>query len=164
MPAAPCPVCGPLFLWPDEPLCVVTHYPCGTTLVAVREPNGVHFTIQPTIPGLNFTFDSQARQFPAAGPAGLTYEHVTASDSTPVDVILHREPDGLLTGIAYHYPVNCTLQAAGSANLVVHPDYQRAGIGLILLTALIDRHNLDLTAQQWTTAGAHLLNRYLNGR
>jgi GNAT superfamily N-acetyltransferase len=80
---------------------------------------------------------SQACQYPPTGEPGITLISPTITirgHDTVVDCLLYYSAlTGQLIGIFNHYNENNPEQEPGSANLWVHPEHQRQGIGTLLL-------------------------------
>ena len=141
-----------------------------------RSPN-LRFRAQPDVfleAGL-YTWDSQAKQYPATGEPGIHYFKGDLDDNELkppeaeltrwVDCLLSFDPEGRLVGILNRYPMDFPpLERRGNVNVWVHPEHQRQGIGAELVRAALDRWVIDFTQQRYTTSGANLANKILDGR
>jgi len=114
-----------------------------------------------------YSWASQAMQYPTKGEPGFrhTVEHNRPDDGMPIDCLLYYAESGDLVGILNHYPVDIPpYEKAGNINLWVHPDAQRMGVGMRLVTEADRRWRIDFNRQQFTEAGAMLARRYLERR
>ncbi len=117
-------------------------------------------TFLSTTPGMVFSFAHQRDQYPKHGQPGISYFRGDFPDGTYVDVLLHRDEEGLVDGILFHYPFDMPpYQRRGSVNVYVDPLRQRQGIGTALLKAGGPRFKIDLTRQDYTPLGLKLANK-----
>ena len=80
-----------------------------------------------------YSWASQAAQYPAIGPPGISYFRGNLNDELFVDCLLYRDEKGELVGILNHYPMEIPpLERAGAQNVWVRPDRRRQGIGSAL--------------------------------
>jgi GNAT superfamily N-acetyltransferase len=81
-----------------------------------------------------YTWESQAAQYPAKGPPGISYFCGKLNDELFVDCLLYRDEAGELVGILNHYPMDFPPhEREGDENIWVHPGRRRQGIGSTLL-------------------------------
>lgn len=142
----------------------------------------------PSVPGEGqWSWDSQARQYPRTGKPGITYlrSKTTVAQlvgrrtdrnidvAATIDTLLHYSATGKLNGILCHYPDRLAvtfaldeivLEEAGNVSMWVDPRRRRRGIGLALLAAADDRWHPDWSTQTYTVAGHALITRYLRRR
>lgn len=88
------------------------------------------------IPEMNYTWESQAVQYPATGEPGITVETYalgTGEHASKVDCLLYRDDDGQLIGILNRYYENNPHQAPDTGNLWVKPDCHHNGVATALL-------------------------------
>src|ERR1700722_12827312 len=52
------------------------------------------------------SWESQAPQYPASGPPGISYFRGEVSDTLFVNCLLYRDENGELVGILNHYPTD----------------------------------------------------------
>ena len=119
-----------------------------------------------------FDWQSQAVQYPRLGVPGTVLEQHwvdtrtgqevqqpvgTPSHITRIDCLLHREPDGSLSGILNHYNENCPLEQSGAVNIWVRPDRQRSGIATSLVMAANALWSLRVDDQRCTVDGVMLV-------
>lgn len=108
------------------------------------------------------SFESQAAQYPASGPPGLSYYRGEISESEWVDCLLYRDDDGGLLGILNYYAMDFPpWEQAGNCNIWVRHDHRRQGIGTRLLREAHARWRLDFAQQRYTFAGARLAQSVL---
>ena len=122
-----------------------------------------------------FSWASQAAQYAASGPAGISLEshwidgnqEVFPADtaggakhlnSLPhvarIDCLLHREPDGTLSGILNHYDGKNPLEELHAVNIWVRPDRQRQGIATALWKDAVRRWpEVTYDKQRYTESG-----------
>lgn len=111
-------------------------------------------------------WQSQVRQYPATGPAGISYfaGHVDGF-ALPVDCLLYRGDDGALLGVLNHYPQDMPpYEEKGNVLVLVHPEHRREGIGMALMLEAIDRWELDPAGQKYSRKGMQLVASYLTTR
>jgi GNAT superfamily N-acetyltransferase len=123
--------------------------------------------IRGSLEGVRFSWQSQARQYPAHGPAGVGYFAGDVSElfgpGAHVDCLLHRDRDGALTGLLNFYPIDMPpFEQAGNVLVMVRPDRRRTGIATMLLAVALRRWPIDLHTQRYTREGAALVAAYLD--
>lgn len=80
-------------------------------------------------------WESQAAQYPATGPPGISYFRGELSPESFVDCLLFRDENGQLVGILNRYPkAFLPHEREGDQNIWVHPGHRRQGIGSALIT------------------------------
>lgn len=122
------------------------------------QPKSGAFAVQ--TPFLAFSFERQRVQYPERGEPGITYFLARLPDGARVEVLLHRDADGIVDGILQHYPQDLPpYQQRGSVNVLVDPKRFRQGIATALLKVGGPRFKIDLTRQEFTPDGAALANR-----
>ncbi len=120
-----------------------------------------------------FDWESQARQYSRNAAPGLRYERNTnprtSPPNAPIDCLLFYDRAGVLCGILNHFPTTLSLdlgngwiatEQAGNVNMWVDPTCQRRGIGTKLLAEAVRRWNVNLNRQDYTPAGAALVNAF----
>ena len=124
--------------------------------------------MRPTLdPRFLFAWHEQVWQYPEHGPVGVGYfrGEVPADRQAYcgpyVDCLLYRGENGDLLGILNHYPVDCTLETAGSVNTWVHPEHWGKGIATALHAEANRRWAIDYTKQRFTPAGLAFTIRFL---
>lgn len=136
-----------------------------------------------TVPQMEWTFESQAVQFPKVGQPGIRYQRntvpvarvthrrtgriITVPSEAPVDVLVYRNRKGHVIGILYHYPHDILpWERAGNINVVVRADRRRRGIGSQLLAEAARRWPIRWEQQDYTPDGlalARTVSRRENG-
>lgn len=119
-----------------------------------------------SVPEAEFSFESQRCQYPDRGQPGINYFRGDFDDGPfvgkHVDVLLHRDADGWVTGILFHYPFDMPpWEHKGGVNIFVSPERGRQGVAAALLRVGGPRFNLNLVQQNYTPAGAAFINRFL---
>jgi hypothetical protein len=119
--------------------------------------------IRPTLSSeLLFSWNSQACQYPAEGPAGVSYFRGNVSEVLWVDCLLYRNEAGQLLGILNHYPLDWPpFEKAGNINIWVCPEHLQQGIGTALLTEAFRRWPINLLQQRYTVAGLQFVRRFV---
>lgn len=135
--------------------------------------------MEATVDQLNFTFDEQVHQHARHGPPGISYvrrtvpvaaithrrsgERILMVPDTPVEVLLHRNRKGRVTGILYYYPDGIEgWEEPGNVTVFIDPARQRRGIGTKLLAEALHRWPaIDLEQQSYTEGGLALARRFL---
>lgn len=113
-------------------------------------------------PALSFT--SQARQYPATGPAGIGYFKGEIDATTYVDCLLWRDTDGTVRGILNHYPTDLPpWEKAGNINIFIDPTMRRRGIATALLMAASQRWLVNLSQQRYTSEGRAFIMGFQRG-
>ncbi|HET6963743.1 MAG TPA: GNAT family N-acetyltransferase [Acidimicrobiales bacterium] len=109
-------------------------------------------------PGAMQGWETQAGQYPAAGPPGISTSTVPLPRGTPVNCLLYRAEDGGLIGILNHYPVDVPpYERANSVNVWVHPRHRGRGVAAeMVLAALQQGWPIDLDRQRMTAEGLAL--------
>ena len=109
------------------------------------------------IPRVMTPWEGQAAQFAKVGEPGLGYEQRTIGppdNTTIVDCLTYRDPNGMLFGILYHYNENNPFQAPDTITILVDPDRQREGAGTALLREATTRwagiEEKGFANQTWT--------------
>lgn len=98
-------------------------------------------------------WETQARQYPASGPSGISYFGGETTFGT-VDCLLYRNESGELVGILNHYPFDVPgKQVRGSRNIWVKSEWQRRGIGRLLVVEAVTRWGLAPEGGMRTAAG-----------
>lgn len=118
-------------------------------------------TVSVTVPFLRFGWDSQVGQYPADGPAGISYFRGEISPTEWVDCLLWRDSRGQLLGILNHFPIALPPEEPGNFTVFVRADAQRRGIGRALVEEAIRRWDVKLLEQAYTPSGAALINSIL---
>ena len=130
--------------------------------------------LQPTIPHLSWTWQSQVRQYPKVGQPGLRYElnHVTVAmvehrasgrqlpigSEQPVDTLVHRNRKGHVTALLWHYSVALPpWEKAGNVNLIVREDRRGRGLGRLMLEEAMRRWPINWEQQDYTPEGLALV-------
>jgi GNAT superfamily N-acetyltransferase len=118
-----------------------------------------------TIPAVaNFPafWQSQVKQYPAKGEAGISYFKGEMGKKW-VDCLLYRDDFGKLLGALNHYPFDFPpYEKKGNINIMVDPKEQGKGIGQKLFAEAVKRwDDIDFHKQEWTPGGKHLLDTYL---
>lgn len=137
--------------------------------------------LEPTIPHLSWTWESQVRQYPKVGDPGLRYSlnHVTIAEvehrasgrtipigsDIPIDTLTYRNRRGHIIGLLWHYPVDCPpWEKAGNVNMIVRPDRRGRGIGRALLLEALGRWEIDWSQQDYTPEGLAAVRAVLNAQ
>ena len=113
-----------------------------------------------------FTWDSQASQYPADGPPGISHLRVQIGppengDSDPrIECLLYRDESGKLVGILNYFPVGVQdLEKPGAGALFVHPEHRRQGIATALSREWLKRWDYwDEGAMTFSASGAAFVN------
>lgn len=121
-----------------------------------------------SLPGLAFTWESQARQYPERLPAGLHYYRGDELSGDPEDAandcLLWYCTKRRLRGILNHYREAHpdTGELPGDFIVMVQPGFQHRGIGATLLTEAMERWpDIDLGSQKYTEEGLRLARHVL---
>ncbi|HWE56021.1 MAG TPA: GNAT family N-acetyltransferase [Acidimicrobiales bacterium] len=109
-------------------------------------------------------WDTQADQYPAVGPAGLSYFRGELDSEHFVNCLLARDDHGRLIGILNHYPADiASRERRGNVNIWVHPEHQRQGIGSTLVKEMLSRGwAVNPFTAQVSSRGASLARRLLD--
>ncbi|WP_370943969.1 GNAT family N-acetyltransferase [Amycolatopsis sp. cg5] len=113
-----------------------------------------------------FSWPSQAGQYPAGGPPGITYFRGDVSEffgpGAYVDCLLFRDVDGVLVGILNHYPQDMAPRVkAGEVLIQVREDRRRRGIATKLLQEALSRWSLDFERQNYTPSGVEFTEAFI---
>ncbi|GAA1961668.1 GNAT family N-acetyltransferase [Amycolatopsis minnesotensis] len=109
-----------------------------------------------------FSWPSQAGQYPADGPCGVSYFRGDVSPGSYVDCLLYRDKKGVVVGILNRYPKDFPpYEKAGNINIFVRPDMLRQGIATMLLREALTRWHVNFEQQQCTPSGAAFLDAFI---
>lgn len=120
------------------------------------------------------SWESQERQYPATGSPGIThaihsepgFDRFGLPRKLVIESLTMRDDDGKLIGIFYYYPQDCyertgeKLETAGNANVFVHPDHRRQGVGTQLVTEATQRWDIDFEQQRYSASGSALAHAF----
>lgn len=122
------------------------------------------------IESLSYSWESQARQHPHRGgpgierdthrfEAGIYDDCVIPEAEHHVDVFRFYDEHRRLRGLLYHYAVDLPpLERKGNVNVLVHPAFQRRGIGSQLVEAAREAlGGIDFQQQDITPEGKLLM-------
>lgn len=110
---------------------------------------------------LAYDWDSQARQYPEHGEAGISYFRGVLSPEEWVDCLLYRDANGKLIGILNYYPIDLPPEMAGNFTLRVKQSAKRQGVGTGLLEEAFRRWKIDPRQQTYTIEGMEFMKKFL---
>lgn len=109
-----------------------------------------------------------AANHPKRGPVGISHERVNpgpAYGDVPIDVLLHRNRKGRLTGVLYYYPQAVAHYVpAGAVHMWVDPARQGRGVGRALAVEAVRRWPINLGVQRYTEGGLAMAKVALDER
>jgi GNAT superfamily N-acetyltransferase len=100
-----------------------------------------------------FSWESQARQYPAFGEPGISY-FAGETEVGTVDCLLFRDDRGVVVGILNHYGFDSAWEQKGNVNVWVRRNRQGRGIGTALINEAKTRWKINLDQQRFTPSGA----------
>jgi len=100
-------------------------------------------------------------------------QYMASESGGVVERLLYYDDSGTLRGLFKYFPRdvpetdprfgNRWIAQAGVFIILVHPDYQRQGVGMKLLQAANVRWKLNFNMQEYTRSGAALVQKFLSG-
>jgi GNAT superfamily N-acetyltransferase len=109
-------------------------------------------------------WETQARQYPQHGQAGIAYYRGDLKDGTWVDCLLARNRRGALVGILNHYPHATHWERVGNVNVWVHPRRRGRGTASALMDEAMRRWNINLSRQHYSVSGLAWIERFIAER
>jgi GNAT superfamily N-acetyltransferase len=108
-----------------------------------------------------FEWQNQSKQYPAHGTGIMYYKGILPSGKH-VHCLLYYGENNTLEGVLNYYPVDIPpLEKKGSINLEVRFDRRRQGIATALLNEAIQRWEINLKKQAYTTSGERFINFFM---
>jgi GNAT superfamily N-acetyltransferase len=100
------------------------------------------------------SFLAQSCRFPNFGEPGITQFVEMAYGTVPIEMMVHRDPNGILRAIFSYFPFDMPpRQLAGEFLVFVDPSWQRQGLATEMFEIADARFGIDLSAQSYTPDG-----------
>jgi len=137
-----------------------------------------NLTLKVNVPNMDDQWELQTEQYPTTGKPGFKYFRTQLKQNAFAENLLFYDKSGELAGVFNFYPVSIPapdghwlatvenpdsrfLERAGNFYIIVDPTRQRKGIGKKLLTEAAKRWPLNFGQQNYTEAGASLVQDFL---